>query len=135
MQTTFEQQIYNLEEDLLVKALEESKGHRLNASRILGLSYRSFRHYAGKHKLGSNTSAAWKESNQQAVEAHQAVKRAIDEGILIRPANCSACFKPARLEAHHKDYSKPLEVDWLCASCHRLEHSLTRREKRKQMFK
>ena len=132
MQSTFEQQIYDLEEDLLIRALDESKGHRTNAARILGLSYRSFRHYAGKHKLGSNSSALWKESNQEAIQAHQAVKRAIDEGKLIRPDYCLACFKPGRLEAHHHDYSKPLEVAWLCASCHRLEHSLIRRNKRKQ---
>jgi hypothetical protein len=27
-----------------------------------------------------------------------------------------------RLEAHHTDYSRPLEVEWLCVSCHRNHH-------------
>jgi len=30
---------------------------------------------------------------------------------------CSRCQNP-KGEAHHKDYSKPLDVIWLCRSCH-----------------
>lgn len=28
------------------------------------------------------------------------------------------------VQAHHPDYSKPLEVIWLCVGCHGLEHRL-----------
>jgi len=34
---------------------------------------------------------------------------------------CSKCGKP-KAEAHHEDYDKPLEVIWLCSSCHRRKH-------------
>lgn len=39
------------------------------------------------------------------------------------PCRCGA----TDVQAHHPDYSKPLEVVWLCSGCHGLEH---RRHKR-----
>lgn len=40
-----------------------------------------------------------------------------------RPDHCSRCFVTCIPMAHHDDYSKPLEVTWLCFTCHeRLHH-------------
>lgn len=50
--------------------------------------------------------------------AHQAVARAIQRGELTRPDTCSECGREARIIAHHEDYSKPLDVQWLCPQCH-----------------
>jgi lipopolysaccharide export LptBFGC system permease protein LptF len=36
---------------------------------------------------------------------------------------CAQCGATEHLEKHHPDYSKPLEVIVLCASCHRRLHS------------
>lgn len=47
------------------------------------------------------------------------VQSAIYHGTLIRQP-CELCGKQA--EAHHDDYSKPLEVRWLCRSHHRQHH-------------
>jgi Bacillus phage endonuclease len=47
---------------------------------------------------------------------------AVKEGMLIRPSQCSRCFKEGKIEAHHEDYMKPLEIIWLCRSCHGKEH-------------
>jgi len=52
--------------------------------------------------------------------AHQAVYRAIKRGILIRPSECSQCGgSESRIEASHDDYSRPLDVTFLCVRCHR----------------
>ena len=55
--------------------------------------------------------------------ARRATKKAIRRGTLVRPRICDACGKPhRRIEAHHRDYSKRFEIDWLCPSCHAKRH-------------
>jgi hypothetical protein len=49
------------------------------------------------------------------------VYKAVRSGRLIRPTGCSRCGKRCKPEAHHPDYSKPLEVVWLCEVCHKNE--------------
>lgn len=50
--------------------------------------------------------------------AHYRVSRAILSGVLVRPNSCARCGRTCRPEGHHEDYGKPLEVQWLCPSCH-----------------
>jgi hypothetical protein len=52
--------------------------------------------------------------------AHMAVARAIRSGKILRMP-CLVCGA-TRSEAHHKDYSAPLEVIWLCPVHHRQVH-------------
>jgi hypothetical protein len=52
--------------------------------------------------------------------ARTAIYRAIKKGVLIRPTACSACNSIAPIEAAHTDYTRPLEITWLCRTCHRL---------------
>jgi hypothetical protein len=56
--------------------------------------------------------------------AHQATSNAIRDGRLIRPDFCSICGKQCKPEAHHDDYTRPLNVRWLCRSCHCRHHRL-----------
>lgn len=35
---------------------------------------------------------------------------------------CRDCSTTERVEAHHPDYTKPLDVIWLCPTHHRAEH-------------
>lgn len=60
-------------------------------------------------------------------EAYRIVRKAIRNGDLVRPYECSKCGASPKhssdgrslIQAHHEDYSKPLDVEWLCAKCHR----------------
>lgn len=54
--------------------------------------------------------------------AQGAVWRALCNGTLVKPDNCSRCEKGGRLHAHHDDYAKPLEVIWLCPKHHIERH-------------
>jgi len=73
-----------------------------------------------------NSVANWQIANSEKVKAHHAVQYALRVGKLIRPDKCSRCgvIPSSRIDgvtgihAHHNDYSKPLQVEWLCAFCH-----------------
>ena len=51
------------------------------------------------------------------IAAGEKVRRAILKGELI-PQACEICSNLESIEAHHWDYSKPLEVQWLCKEHH-----------------
>ncbi len=64
----------------------------------------------------------YRENNPEKCKAHRAVAAAIRNGHLLRKP-CEVC-QNLKSEAHHHDYSKPLDVKWLCFKCHReIEHN------------
>lgn len=70
----------------------------------------------------------YRHSNREKVAAHRAVYAAIKSGELKKPKSCAWCGNSfCRIEAHHEDYSKPLEVLWLCPSCHHTADDQRRR--------
>ena len=49
--------------------------------------------------------------------------RGVSRGVVTKQKICSHCNAVSeRPQAHHPDYSKPLEVMWLCGPCHRGLH-------------
>lgn len=54
---------------------------------------------------------------------------AIRDGKLI-PQPCERCGSKENIHAHHEDYYKPLEVNWLCRTCHGLRHKEINEERR-----
>ena len=50
-------------------------------------------------------------------------KKALKHGELVRPTHCSECNSTHKIEGHHDDYTKPLDVRWLCEKCHKNWHN------------
>lgn len=59
--------------------------------------------------------------------AWDAVYRALRTGRLVRPDACERCDIECRPEASHDDYSRQLEVEWLCHRCHTDKDTAARR--------
>ncbi len=61
-----------------------------------------------------------KRSNTKYAERYSAIRVAIRNGTIQRKP-CEVCGN-TKVEAHHEDYSKPLDVTWLCKKCHTEHH-------------
>lgn len=73
---------------------------------------REYARRVGNHKH----KAEWIVRNPEKRKAHLIVGGALKSGKLIRQT-CLVCGDE-KTEAHHDDYSKPLEVKWLCRKHH-----------------
>lgn len=62
----------------------------------------------------------WARHNRDKANAHNATYRARKSGVL-KQEPCEVCGAE-NTHAHHEDYTKPLEVRWLCPSHHRQRH-------------
>jgi len=75
------------------------------------------RRAASKDGLQSQCINCRKGDIGQERNAKNAVRYAVQSGLLKKPAYCELCDGLARTEAYHPDYGKPLDVQWLCPSC------------------
>lgn len=58
-------------------------------------------------------------------KARQMLKRAVESKKIDKPLNCQVCMSSdKRIEGHHEDYSKPLDVIWMCSKCHSDHHRI-----------
>jgi hypothetical protein len=60
------------------------------------------------------------EANPVKAACYKIYKYAMRRGNLVR-GPCAVCGEP-KTEGHHTDYTKPLDVVWLCPEHHREEH-------------
>lgn len=91
-----------------------SRQHHPDTYRAKGV-----RQYQKESQQGRRPS---KNVTREQKRAHDAVARALAREQIARPATCSRCGDCRRLHAHHRDYGKPLDVNWLCAPCHAAVH-------------
>jgi len=75
----------------------------------------------GKERL-AHGKKEWAKRNPEKRRAHIAVGNAIRDKRLIKKP-CEHCGINENIQAHHDDYSKFLDVRWLCAKCHHRHHA------------
>jgi len=64
----------------------------------------------------------WRRNHPEAIKVRGIVQRAILAGNLKRPDKCEKCNSQSYIVAHHSNYKKPLNIKWLCQSCHKKLH-------------
>jgi len=87
--------------------------------------------WSKKHPdIANRAKAAHRRNHPEKYAATNAVYNALRNGRLIK-SPCSGCGSVERVHGHHEDYTKPLDVVWLCPSCHGLRHAEINRERRR----
>ena len=72
-----------------------------------------------RKKMKYESTKRMREKCPEKHRAHQIVKRAVRNGTLVKsPCTC----RVEKVLGHHEDYSKPLEVIWMCTECHTKLH-------------
>lgn len=71
---------------------------------------------------GRKYRAKYEQQNKKKRSAYRKMRRALKRRELVRPARCEKCFAISRVDGHHDDYDKPLDVRWLCRGCHATWH-------------
>lgn len=92
---------------------------------------REYVHMAGRASL---TQRRWIKRNPAKKQAYNLLSRAVKAGRITRPTNCERCGNESRLQGHHEDHSKPLEVEWLCDPCHKQLHRDLKQLELSRMF-
>ena len=64
----------------------------------------------------------YRKLNPEKDKARYMISYAVKKGDLIKPKNCEDCGEETSLHGHHEDYSKPLDVIWVCPKCHGFRH-------------
>ena len=67
----------------------------------------------------------WIELHPEERAAQCILKNAVKSGKIKREP-CEVCGAVICIHGHHDDYTKPLDVHWLCPKCHSLHHKQLR---------
>lgn len=70
----------------------------------------------------------WALANPEKIKIQRQLQKAVLRGQVLKSTTCQTCgVTDSQIDGHHPDYSKPLEVVWLCRSCHQSLHAHQRR--------
>lgn len=71
-----------------------------------------------RFRIRERAASAKRDKSDPRVVARDILNKAVKAGKIKKPKICQKCKKARRLTGHHPDYTKPLEVEWLCYECH-----------------
>lgn len=74
--------------------------------------------------LRSQVTAAWRRQHPLRRAAQVALGNAVRDGLVKRWPVCAIPTCDLAPEAHHPDYSQPLDVVWLCRAHHMQAHAI-----------
>jgi len=64
----------------------------------------------------------WLTAHPDAALSGYRLRGQVRTGKVRRPSICANCGVSGYVEGHHENYSRPLDVTWLCRSCHKRRH-------------
>jgi len=100
------------------------KKHRKENDSVREYDRRRY-HEDPKRRAYSRANAKrWGEKNPVKKAAQIAVNNAVRDGRLVK-SPCEQCGAK-KVHGHHDDYSRPLDVRWLCPLCHHRHHAKER---------
>lgn len=76
------------------------------------------------NRQGYDYQKQYRAANDEKYKAHTIVSYAVRTGKL-KKLPCLICGNE-KTEAHHPDYSSPLDVVWLCPACHKQTHAMAK---------
>lgn len=72
----------------------------------------------------------YRQKHKEKTLAESKLDYALSRNKIERPNECSICHKKCIPHGHHYDYTKPLDVIWVCPACHSQIHKQMREQAR-----
>ena len=104
-----------------VNAKRKSPENRKKARDYKALNAEKYNRLRGLYR-SREESRKEREKHRDKINARKILNYHVSKGHIIKFDACQECGSKERIHGHHENYSKPLEVIWLCNKCHQRRH-------------